>query len=210
MKYFSRAIQLFYFSIIFGGVATLCITNATAIPLGDAYETGQAEFQASPEFHPRNEMPPVFHPSLYPNLNNEINELHPIPDYIKKFSGDQAFPVYYQQLLEVDPKDRVQSKIFNEQAFRSIQRIGVIGFENKTSGPFQDDNAGNAVAKQIAQELQSVNNYFIIPPSMIKEENWMEGHKPWINHQVSSFYKDGDFQNPVGRWDLVIQPEDLF
>ena len=38
----------------------------------------------------------------------------------------------------------------------------------------------------------------------------MEGGKPWVNHQVSSFYKEGDFQNPVGRWRRLIQPEDLF
>jgi len=47
-------------------------------------------------------------------------------------------------------------------------------------------------------------------PTMIRDENWMEGDKPWVNHQVSSFYKEGDFQNPVGRWRRLIQPEDLF
>ena len=62
------------------------------------------------------------------------------------------------------------------------------------------------------QEMKKVCEFLgvVHEPSMIKEENWMEGDKPWINHQVSSFYKDGDFQNPVGRWLRVIQPEDLF
>lgn len=170
MKFFSRSIQLICLSIVFGGANALCVAKASAIPLGDAYETGQAEIQASPGFHPRNEIPPVFHMSLHPNLNNEINELHPIPDYLKKFSEGQAFPIYYQQLLEVDPKEQVQSKIFNEQAFRSIRRIGIFNFENKTSGPFKDDNAGNVVAKQVAQELQAVKKYLIFPPLPIDED----------------------------------------
>jgi len=164
VRFFSRRVQFIYFSLILGGATILCIDNASAIPLGDTYETGQSEFEASPEFHFGNKMPLVFHQSLHPNLNNEINETHPFPDYIKKFSNDQAFPVYYQQLLEAEPKDQVQSKIFNEQAFRSTRRIGVFSFENKTSGPFKVNNAGNLVAKQVAQELQSANKYFIFPP----------------------------------------------
>ena len=167
MRFFPRVTRLIFYSLIFGGSVTSCVVKASAIPLGDAYETGQAEFQASPEFHPRNEMPSVFHPSLRPNLNDEINEAHPIPDYLKRFSKDKAFPVYYQQLLEVDPQDRVQSKIFNEKAFRLIRKIGIWGFENKTIDPFRDDNAGNVVAKQISQELQSVKNYFVFPPPPI-------------------------------------------
>ena len=167
MKYFSRSIQLICLSIVFGGANALCVAKASAIPLGDAYDIGQAEFQASPQFHLRNQIPPVLHPSMHPNLNDEVNESHPIPDYIKNLPIGQAFPVYYEQLLEIDPKDQVQSKIFDKQAFSSTRRIGISRFENKTSGPFKDDNAGNIVAKQIARELQSVNKYFIFPPPPI-------------------------------------------
>jgi hypothetical protein len=142
--------------------------------VGDAFDRGQAEFQASPEFHPRNEMPPVLHPSLHPNLNDEINEAHPIPKYIKKFSKNQNFPVYYNQLLGVTPEDQVQSKVFNEQAFRSVRRIGVLGFENKTSGPFRDENAGNVVARQVSDELLSASSYFIIPPQVVLEDAQLE------------------------------------
>ena len=148
----------------------LFVSGAGAFPVGDAFDTGQAEIQASPGFHPRNEMSPVFHPSLHPNLNDEINEAHPIPDYIKKFSKGQDFPVYYHQLLEVTPENQVQSKIFNEPLFRSVRRIGVLGFENKTAGPFKDENAGNVVAKQVSHELQSVTDYFIIPPLVMRED----------------------------------------
>ena len=107
---------------------------------------------------------------MHPNLNDEINEVHPIPDYIKKFSKSQSFPVYYQQLLEIDPEDQTQSKIFDEQAFRLIRKIGVLSFENKTADPFKDENAGDVVAKQVSRELQSMKNYFIIPPLMTNED----------------------------------------
>ena len=167
---FSRAIQFIFISVVFGSIFILLATNADAIPVGDAYETGQAEFQASPEFQPRNEIPPVFHPSLHPGSNDEVNEAHPIPDYIKKISKDQPYSIYYQQLLEIDPVDQVQSKIFNEQAFRSVQRIGVLGFENKTADPFKDEEAGHVVAEQVSKELQSIKGYFIIPPLAANED----------------------------------------
>ena len=167
---FSRAIQFIFISVVFGSVLILLATNVHAIPVSDAYETGQAEFQASPEFQPRNEIPPVFHPSLHPGSNDEVNEGHPIPDYIKKISKDQPYSIYYQQLLETDPVDQVQSKVFNEQAFRSIQRIGVLGFENKTADPFKDEEAGHVVAEQVSKELQSMRDYFIIPPLAANED----------------------------------------
>ena len=146
MIFFSRPTHFTFLTGVLGSVFILLATGANAIPVGDAYETGQAEFQASQEFQPRNEVPPVFHPSLHPGSNNEINEAHPIPDYIKKISKNQPFPAHYQQLLEVNPIDQVQSKIFDEQAFRSVQRIGILGFENKTVNPFKDEEAGHVVA----------------------------------------------------------------
>ena len=167
---FSRAIQFIFISVVFGSVLILLATNVHAIPVSDAYETGQAEFQASPEFQPRNEIPPVFHPSLHPGSNDEVNEGHPIPDYIKKISKDQPYSIYYQQLLETDPVDQVQSKVFNEDAFRSVQRIGVLGFENKTADPFKDEEAGHVVAEQVSKELQSIKGYFIIPPLAANED----------------------------------------
>ncbi|MEE1551337.1 MAG: hypothetical protein V1244_06900, partial [Nitrospinaceae bacterium] len=186
VRFFTRVIQpinSFHISAIICGSVFLCVANASAIPLDDAYEKGQAEVRASPEFNPKNGTPPVFHPSLHPNLNNEINEAHPIPDYIKKFGKNQIFPVYYHQLLKVDPKDQVQSKIFNEQAFRSIRRIGVLGFENKTEGQFKDENAGNVVAKQVSRELQSVKNYFVIPPPRMDTDAQLRIVKQSNGHQ---------------------------
>ena len=170
MTLFSRSVQFPVLTKTIGSIFILLTTNAHAIPVGDAYETGQAEFQGSPAFQPRNEVPPVFHPSLHPGLNDKINEDHPIPDYIKKISKNQLFPTHYQQLIETKPVNQVQSKIFDEQAFRSIQRIGVLGFENKTVSPFRDEEAGHVIAKQISRELQSTKGYFIIPPLMTNED----------------------------------------
>ena len=170
MTLFSRAALFPVLTGAIGSIFILLTTNANAIPVGDAYETGQAEFQASSEFYPRNETSPVFHPSLHPGSNDEINEEHPIPDYIKKISKDQPYSIYYQQLLETDPVDQVQSKVFNEEAFRSIQKIGVLGFENKTADPFKDEEAGHVVAKQVSKELQSIKGYFIIPPLAANED----------------------------------------
>jgi len=169
VKFFSRIVKSTFLAWACGCVALLA-TNANAIPIGDAYETGQAEFQVSPEFNPRNEAVSGFHSSLHPGLNDKINEAHPIPDYIKKISPDQPFPIFYQQLLKIEPVDQVQSKVFDKQTFRSIQRIGVLGFENKTAYPFKDEQAGYVVAKQVSRELQTLKNYFIIPPLMTNED----------------------------------------
>ena len=170
MTLFSRAVQFPVLTGAIGSIFILLTANANAIPVGDAYETGQAEFQGSPAFQPRNEVPPVFHPSLHPGLNDKINEEHPIPDYIKKISKNQIFPTHYQQLIEIKPVNQIQSKIFDEQAFRLIQKIGVLDFENRTVNPFKDEEAGHVVAKQISRELQSTKDYFIIPPLMTNED----------------------------------------
>ena len=170
MTLFYRGTQWTFLKGLLGSIAILLTSNASAIPVGDAYETGQAEFQTSENFQPRNEVPPVFHPSLNPGSNDKFNEAHPIPDYIKKISKNQVFPTHYQQLIEIKPVNQIQSKIFDEQAFRSIQKIGVLDFENRTVNPFKDEEAGHVVAKQISRELQSTKDYFIIPPLMTNED----------------------------------------
>ncbi len=125
MTLFSRAVQFPVLTGAIGSIFILLTANANAIPVGDAYETGQAEFQSSPAFQPRNEVSPVFHPSLHPGSNDDINEEHPIPSYIKKISKNQLFSTHYRQLLEIEPVNQIQSKIFDEQACRLIQKIGV-------------------------------------------------------------------------------------
>jgi hypothetical protein len=165
-----RAIKFIFLSGTFSSALILFPINVNAIPVGDAYDVGQAEFQVFSGFNPRNEVTPFLDPSLQPGSNNNINEEHPIPDYIKKISKDQVFPTHYQQLLEINPVDQIQSKIFDKEAFRSVKKIGILDFENKTIGLFKDDEAGHVLAKQVSGELQSMKNYFIIPPLVINED----------------------------------------
>ena len=84
--------------------------------------------------HPLQKVAPEEYNRLNPNLTGEINEPHPIPEYLNKFPKQGRFPIYYYQLLQIDPEDQVQSKVFDPQAFKRTRRIGVIYFENKTSG----------------------------------------------------------------------------
>ena len=137
----------------------------------DAYETGQAEFPTFSEFHPRNDTPPILHQSLNTNLNNNINEAHPIPNYIKKLSGTVSLSQFtINNYLKFTQKTQVQSKVFDKEAFHLIRRIGILNFENKTTGQFKNKNAGNILAKQVSRELQSIKNYFIIPPLTAEAE----------------------------------------
>jgi len=50
-------------------------------------------------------------------------------------------------------------------------------------------------------------------PEMLVEDNWTDltngGWNKWENRKVSSFYKEGDSTNPVGRWRRLISKEDL-
>jgi hypothetical protein len=170
VKAFYCSIKLIFLTWAYSSIIILLATNAIAIPLSVAYETVQYELQISKDFDSRNGALSVFHSSLHPGSNDKINEEHPIPEYIKKISKKQPFPIFYQQLLEIEPVDQVQSKVFDETAFRSIQRIGVLGFENKTVDPFKDENAGHVVAKQVSRELQTLKNYSIIPPLMENED----------------------------------------
>lgn len=170
MIFFSRATKFSVLTGTIGSIFFLLTTNTNAIPLNDAYETGQAEFQRSPAFQPRSEGQLAFYPSLHPGSNDALNEEHPIPDYVKKISKNPLFSTHYRQLLETEPVNQIQSKIFDEQAFRSIQKIGVLDFENRTVSPFRDEKAGHMIAKQISKELQSRKDYFIIPPRMTNED----------------------------------------
>ncbi|NIQ03818.1 MAG: hypothetical protein GWM98_28620, partial [Nitrospinaceae bacterium] len=73
-------------------------------------------------------------------------------------------------MLKLSPEDKVQSKVFDPQAFRRARRIAVLGFENKTVPPFKDESAGRVVAEEITRELQSFRNYRVLPPSQTRED----------------------------------------
>ena len=143
---------------------------AWAINTDDAFPMHQQNPDPSLNAHPLHKISPEEYRSNNPNLTDEINEPHPIPEYLNKFPKEGRFPKYYHQLLEIDPDDQVQSKVFDRRAFNQAKRIGVVFFENKTSGLGADKNAGNLVANQVSTELESVKQLSIIPPIRMLEE----------------------------------------
>ncbi len=136
------------------------ISGTSAVPLENAFDEGQAKNHLEMN-RPWDEAPPVYY-ELNPHLTDGINEPHPLPAYINRKT--------YNQLLNIEPVNQVQSKIFNQKLFDSLQRIGVLGFENKTFAPFEDKSAGEAVSRQAYQELKASKNYSnIIPPQMMED-----------------------------------------
>ena len=142
------------------------VSQASAVPIGGALDEGQAQ---SPLGMNRpldmnrswDEAPPVYY-DLNPHMSDGINEPHPLPAYIKRDT--------YNQLLNIEPANQVQSKIFNQELFKRLQRIGVLGFENKTFAPFENKYAGEVVSRQAYQELKTNKKYSnIIPPQMMED-----------------------------------------
>lgn len=144
--------------------------EAEAIDTDDAFPMHQEDPNPSLSRHPLLNIPVTEYSRHNPNLTDEINEPHPYPEYLKKFPKRGHFPEYYYQLLEVDPEDQVQSKVFDAEAFKQIKRIGVVMFENKTHGLGKDQNAGQRVAHQFSNELQSLKKLSVIPPDRMLEE----------------------------------------
>jgi hypothetical protein len=143
---------------------------AWAINTDDAFPQYQQNPNPSLNAHPLHKIAPDEYRSHNPNLTGEINEPHPIPEYLKKFSKKGRFPNYYRQLLEIDPDDNVQSKVFNRQAFKQAKRIGVVFFENKTSGPGADEDAGRLVANQASTELETMTKLSVVSPTRMLDE----------------------------------------
>jgi len=156
---------------------TAWTTAAGAIPLGDAFENDDGSRRPvyeSYEYNPKNDAPRGNLRETNPTLTPHLNEEHPFPEYMKKFMEGKNYPKYYSQLLDLEPVDQVQSMVFDPEAFREVRRIGVIQFENKTRGAEKDASAGNAVAEQLSQELDTVGRYAVIRPKQMVEEYRMK------------------------------------
>ena len=84
MVFCCRAIKFIFLSATFSSALILFPINVNAIPVGDAYDIGQAEFQVSSGFNPRNEVTPFLDPSLQPGSNNNdsiVDSIMHNPDY---------------------------------------------------------------------------------------------------------------------------------
>ena len=131
-----------------------------AVPIQDEFDRNQAGNH--PGVFPKWQGTPPVNQDLYPNLTEGINEPHPLPTQVDRN--------IYTQLLRIEPIDQVQSKVFNSDRFNRLQRIGVLGFENKTFAPFEDSSAGDVVSRQAYQELKANKNYSnIIPPQLMED-----------------------------------------
>ncbi len=134
--------------------------SALSVPVEDEFDRNQAGNH--PGVFPKWEGTPPLNPDLFPNLTDGINEPHPLPVHVRRD--------IYIQLLKIEPVDQVQSKVFNPDRFNHLQRIGVMGFENKTFAPFEDKMAGDIVSRQAYQELRTNKNYSnIIPPQLMED-----------------------------------------
>ena len=141
-------------------LGVLIIPEVSAVPLENALDKGQAQNYLEMK-RPWDEAPPVYY-NINTHLTEGINEPHPMPAYIKRKT--------YNQLLNISPVNQVQSKIFNSKLFDGVQRIGVLGFENKTFAIFEDKSAGEVVSQQAYHELNTNKNYSnIIPPQMMED-----------------------------------------
>lgn len=134
--------------------------SASAVPLENTFDEGKAKNHLELN-RPWDDPPPVYY-DLNPHLNERINEPHPVPAYISRNT--------YNQLLNIEPVNQVQSRIFNKELFEGLQRIGVLGFENKTMAPFDDKTAGEVVSRHAYHELKTNKNYSnIVPPQMMED-----------------------------------------
>jgi hypothetical protein len=135
-------------------------TTSLAVPIQDEFDRNQAGNR--PGVFPQWENANPVYQDLYPNLTDGINDPHPLPAHVN-FS-------FYTQLLRIEPVDQVQSKVFNSDRFNRLQRIGILGFENKTFAPFVDKSAGDVVSSQVYQELKTKKSYSnIIPPQLMED-----------------------------------------
>ena len=136
------------------------MARSLAVPLENALDKGQAKNHLEMN-RPWDDAPPVYY-GLNPQITGDINEPHPLPAYISRKT--------YNQLLNIEPVDQVQSKMFNRKLFESLQRIGVLGFENKTVAPFEDKDAGKMISRQAYHELKTNKKYSnIIPPQLMED-----------------------------------------
>ncbi|PIQ99585.1 MAG: hypothetical protein COV66_10545 [Nitrospinae bacterium CG11_big_fil_rev_8_21_14_0_20_45_15] len=184
-QFFYPTLRFAFMGMVFWGMTLPTLSQA--IPMGSPNDKNQARVTGDWMFHPSGEQ---VHPSHYPNsgvdglnsfsesknlaksANNDlkINEPHPIPQFIESMSISDKFPALYLDILNTPPVDYLQSKIFDDDAFRKIKRIRVYDFENKTTEPFQSADAGQEVARKISEELKNISTYTIIHPAENKSD----------------------------------------
>ena len=173
-------------------IGVLFPITVIAVPIQDELDRNQAGNH--PGVYPEWQGTPPVYKDLHPNLTDGINEPHPLPSQVKRD--------IYTQLLRVEPVDQVQSKVFNSDKFNRLQRIGVLGFENKTFAPFEDRAAGNIVSRQLYHELKNNKSYSnIIPPQLMEDARLKIVKSPGSSSGQNM--TDGDEATPLVSADKV-------
>lgn len=139
-----------------------------AFPIDDSPSNNQGQFYLH-GFQVGSPTPGEYSPSLEPHLQTDTGQSHPIPGYTLGADDTKNASPYYKQLLAIQPVDRIQSKVFNEQAFQRVRKIGVVPFDNMTSRPYRDESAGNVLAREMSRELDMVRTLQVIPPPLMAD-----------------------------------------
>jgi len=177
--------------VVFG---LLFPVSALSVPIEDEFDRNQAGNQTG--VFPKWKGTQPLNQDLFPNLTDGINEPHPLPTDIKRGT--------YIQLLKIEPIDQVQSKVFNQEKFSRLQRIGVLGFENKTFAPFKDKSAGDVVSRQVYQELRANKSYSnIIPPQLMEDARFKIVKTPDSVVQKHPTHSVGEDTKPLVMGDRV-------
>jgi hypothetical protein len=96
-----------------------------------------------------------------PNLSDAINEPSPFPDKLSRLSVKGQLHDYYRELIKKEPVDHIQSKVFEAKELKTVRRILVKEFENKTHPYYRNENAGKVVTRHIYQNLRNSNDYAV-------------------------------------------------
>lgn len=187
---FREIVYLIAFAACMGWIGA-----AYGFPTEDAFPLPQEKPKTFVHEHPKTRVPLGKYPSLNPNLTDGINEPHPFPDYMKRFTDEHNLPRYYYELIQLPPQDQVQSKIFNPVLFQRLRRIGVVDFENKLPDPLEEPDAGKFIADQVTMELESVPEFNVIPPSKMVEEFHLKITQP-RNNPVGKALPQGANKTP--------------
>jgi len=143
---------------------------ADDFPVDDAFPPPQIKPNPNLYTHPKTPTPYDHYPSMNPQLTPYINEPHPFPDYLEQYPQCKNIPEYYRKLTLLEPRDQVQSRVFNPEQFKKAKRIGVDDFQNKIPDKFRDENAGKILSSQISTELETVRRLFVIPPNLLDKD----------------------------------------
>lgn len=197
--------------------------SSQAIPMGGPDDKNQARVTGDWMFRSNGE--PV-HPSHYPQSgvdgprtssesdkslaksprsDTQINEAHPIPQYIEAMKSSDKFPAVYMEILSTPPVDYLQSKVFDEAALRKIKKILVYDFENKTKEPFRSLSAGQDVARNISEELKDIPAYTIISSGEKKSDLKLQIFAPGgTNNSDGAQQSTSPFKDVAQQADAVL------